>query len=94
MAVIHKGLTTRPSPDIVPIRNIYAICRRKLVSALDLRAIIVPSQIRNSRRSKMAKTTSGTRVRSAVTGEYVKKSEATKHPRTTVTERVNPPKKK
>jgi len=31
---------------------------------------------------------SGTRVRSAVTGKFVKKSEAKKHPRTTVTERV------
>lgn len=41
----------------------------------------------------MAKGGSGTRVQSAKTGEFVKKSEATKHPNTTVTERVKPPKK-
>jgi len=29
-----------------------------------------------------------TRVRSAITGEFVKKGEATKHPKTTVTETV------
>ena len=34
------------------------------------------------------KKTGGTRVRSAVTGKYVKKSQATKHPKTTVTERI------
>lgn len=30
----------------------------------------------------------GTKVRSAVTGRYVKKSEATKHPKTTVAEKT------
>ena len=29
-----------------------------------------------------------TRVRSAVSGRFVKKSEATKHPKTTVTEKI------
>jgi len=42
----------------------------------------------------MAKSTTGTRVRSAVDGQFKPKSEATKHPNTTVTERINPPKKK
>lgn len=34
----------------------------------------------------------GTRVRSAVTGQYVKKSEATKNPKQTVTEKTRPKK--
>lgn len=34
-----------------------------------------------------------TRVRSAVTGQFVPKKEAVSHPKTTVTEKVKPPKK-
>jgi hypothetical protein len=35
-----------------------------------------------------------TRVRSAVNGRFVKKGEATKHPKTSVTEKVKKPEKK
>ena len=36
----------------------------------------------------------GTKVRSAITGQYVPKSDAIKHPKTTVTEKVKPSRKK
>lgn len=42
----------------------------------------------------MAGKTSGGKVRSSITGKYVKKEEAIKHPKTTVTEKDKPSKKK
>ena len=40
--------------------------------------------------SIMAKKTPGTRVRSAITGRFVRKGTAGRHPKTTVTETVKP----
>ena len=42
----------------------------------------------------MARKTSGSRARSAITGRYVKKSTAKRHPKTTVVERTKPSKRK
>ena len=42
----------------------------------------------------MARKTSGSRARSAITGRYVKMSTAKRHPKTTVVERPKSSKKK
>lgn len=67
------------------------------LSSIFIRTVVI-YQIERSLTRKISSrerlvTTMGTRVRSAVTGQYVPKSEAIKHPKTTVTETTKPPKK-
>lgn len=78
------------SPDL--IRQVKVPCKSETLFKFFVSKIISLLQEKSPAEKGMV-SAMGTRVRSAVTGQYVPKSEAVKHPKTTVTEKVKPTKK-